>query len=83
MALGDPGIDEVGPKIAGRLNESGIHTFAALAVADVGAIRQVLEDAGPRYRMHDPGTWPQQAGLAAQGLWDELDALQDTLSGGR
>jgi large subunit ribosomal protein L21 len=29
-----------------------------------------------------PDTWPQQARLAAEGKWDELEALQGTLSGG-
>jgi len=33
--------------------------------------------------MHDPGSWPQQAGLAAEGKWDELQTLQDNLDGGK
>ena len=33
--------------------------------------------------MMDPTTWPQQAQLAADGKWDELDVLQDELDGGR
>ncbi|HBY69766.1 MAG TPA: 50S ribosomal protein L21, partial [Flavobacteriaceae bacterium] len=28
-------------------------------------------------------TWPQQAQLAADGKWDELEKLQDELDGGR
>jgi len=31
----------------------------------------------------DPGTWGQQAQLAAEGKMDELKALQDDLKGGR
>ena len=49
----------------------------------VSTIQMILDDAGPRYRMHDPASWPQQAGLAAAGQWDELEDLQDRLSGGR
>jgi hypothetical protein len=30
-----------------------------------------------------PDTWPEQAGLAAAGRWEELEALQDSLKGGR
>jgi hypothetical protein len=31
----------------------------------------------------DPGTWPQQAKLAAEGKMDELKKLQEELQGGR
>jgi small subunit ribosomal protein S2 len=33
--------------------------------------------------MFDPTTWPKQAKLAAKGKWDELQALKDSLQGGR
>jgi large subunit ribosomal protein L17 len=33
--------------------------------------------------MHEPKTWPEQAQLAAEGRWEELDKLQDLLRGGR
>jgi hypothetical protein len=46
-------------------------------------LREILEAAGSRYKMFDPATWPQQAGLAAQGKWEELKELQGKLSGGR
>jgi len=42
-----------------------------------------LTDAGPRYQMHDPTSWPQQSGLAAKGKWEELKTLQDKLDGGK
>ncbi len=76
-------VEGIGPKIASLLNEAGINTFAELAATDADKIREILEAAGSRYRVHDPATWPQQAGLAAEGKWDELQSLQDELKGGR
>lgn len=76
-------IEGVGPKIAGLLNDAGILTFAMLAETEPDKIREILAEAGNRYKMHDPTTWPQQAGLAAADKWDELEKLQDELKGGR
>jgi large subunit ribosomal protein L17 len=74
-------IEGIGPKISSALQGAGITTFAQLAAADADQLRQVLRGAG--VRVADPTTWPEQAGLAAAGRWDELAALQVTLKGGR
>jgi len=76
-------IEGIGPKIKELLWDSGIHSFAQLAAADPANIKSTLEDAGPRFKMHDPGSWPKQAKLAASGKWDELKKLQDVLDGGK
>lgn len=76
-------IEGIGPKIASILAEAGIDTFAKLAATDPDKIREILAEAGSRYKAHDPTTWPKQAALAAEGKWDELAALQDQLKGGR
>ncbi len=76
-------IEGIGPKIADLLQQAGIRTFADLANTSPDRIREILEAAGNRYKMHDPATWPQQARLAAEGKWDELKALQDQLHGGK
>jgi predicted flap endonuclease-1-like 5' DNA nuclease len=75
-------IEGVGPKIAGVLQEAGITTFAQLAQADVGRLREILTEVGIS-RISDPSTWPEQAKLAADGDWEGLEALQDRLKGGR
>ncbi|MEM9528507.1 MAG: hypothetical protein AAGA31_17975, partial [Bacteroidota bacterium] len=72
----------VGPKIESLLKEGGINTWAELAAADVARIQEILDAAGPRYKLAQPRTWPQQAGLAASGDWAALKALQDDLKGG-
>jgi len=76
-------IEGIGPKIAEHLNAGGILTFADLAGAPISKLKEILENAGPRYKMHIPDTWPQQAQLATDGKWDELQVLQDKLDGGR
>ena len=76
-------IEGVGPKIDGILKAAGFQTFAQLAQADVEKLREVLAEAGSRYKLAVPDTWPEQAALAAKGEWDALEELQDALSGGR
>jgi predicted flap endonuclease-1-like 5' DNA nuclease len=76
-------IEGIGPKIEQILNDGGIHTFKQLAKANADHLKELLLNAGPRFRMHDPATWMQQADLAAKGDWTTLDALQKALKGGR
>ena len=75
-------IEGIGPKISELLAAGGIPTFQALADANIDAVKAILEAAGPRYRIANPTTWAQQAGLAAAGKWDELSSLQDRIKGG-
>lgn len=76
-------VEGIGPKIAEKLNEAGFMTFKDVANATLEQLKAVLDEAGSRYRMHDPGTWAEQADLAANGKWDELEKLQDELDGGK
>lgn len=75
-------IEGVGPKIQGILYGAGIINYAGVAQRTPDDLRHILADA----HLHapvDPATWPQQARLAAEGQWDDLDELQDHLRGGR
>jgi predicted flap endonuclease-1-like 5' DNA nuclease len=77
-------IEGIGPKISSVLQAAGITTFAQLADTPAGRIEQILEEESPRLRrLADPTTWPEQAGLAAAGNWEALEALQGELKGGR
>ncbi len=76
-------IEGIGPKIEKLFNNAGIKTFADLAETPVKKLEEILEKAGPRYRMHNPGTWSRQAKLAAEGKWEELKAWQAKLKRGR
>ena len=74
-------IEGIGPKIAALLNQQGILRYADLAESPVEALRATLDEAGLHFAA--PDTWPQQASLAKYGRWEELDALQIDLKGGR
>jgi predicted flap endonuclease-1-like 5' DNA nuclease len=76
-------IEGIGPKIAELLNAAGIFTFAELAGAKIATLQGVLDAAGSRYKMHDPGTWAKQAKLATDGNWEKLAAWQEELKGGK
>lgn len=76
-------VEGIGPKIEGLLNEAGINSWADLAAADVEKLQAVLTEAGSRYAVHNPATWAQQADLCVKQAWDELQALQDALDGGK
>ncbi len=76
-------IEGIGPKIAGLLNNAGINTWEKLANTSVSDIQKILDDAGSRYSLADPKTWPKQSRMAADGKWDELQEYQDFLQGGK
>ena len=76
-------VEGIGPKIAEIFTEAGIGTWEALSKTSVDRLKEILEGAGSRYKMHDPTSWPQQAQLAAEGKFEELETLQDNLKGGR
>lgn len=76
-------VEGIGPKIAQLLQEGGIHTWQDLANTEAEDIKTILRAAGERYRIHDPTTWPEQAQLAVEHKWDELEEYQNALSGGK
>ncbi|MEN0006694.1 MAG: helix-hairpin-helix domain-containing protein [Bacteroidota bacterium] len=76
-------IEGIGPKIEQILKEGGIADWNALTEAKAKHLRKILDAAGSRFRVHDPGTWPAQARLAVNGEWDLLREYQDELKGGR
>ena len=76
-------VEGIGPKIEAVLHDAGILTFEQLAKTDPERINAILDAAGPRYRIHNPSTWPTQAELAAKNDWDKLKELKEHLLGGR
>lgn len=75
-------LEGIGPKINTVLHDAGIATFAELAAKSPEELCAILDHAGMT-SINDPTTWPKQAGLAAEGKWDELEAYQNSLQGGR
>ncbi len=74
-------LEGIGPKVAKLLEGIGITTFAGLASADLGKLRETLDAAG--YKYMEPAGWVEQAALAAKGDKEGLQKLQDSLKGGR
>jgi predicted flap endonuclease-1-like 5' DNA nuclease len=50
-------IEGIGPKIADLLRDEGINTFAVLARTSPTSIQNILDKAGPNFRMANPETW--------------------------
>jgi len=76
-------IDGIGPKIADLCHGIGIRSWADLAATEVSLLRTMLNDAGQRFKAHDPSTWPDQAALLAAGSWREFKASTEHTEGGR
>ena len=76
-------IEGIGKKIAEILTASGIASFEILSKATAKKLRTVLDEAGKKFKTHDPTTWPKQAKLAAAGKWAELKKLQSQLKSGK
>lgn len=76
-------VEGIGPKIEQLLHADGIKSFKDLAKAKQKQLEKILTNAGPRFSMHSPSTWPQQADLLVKGKKEELKILQDELKGGK
>jgi predicted flap endonuclease-1-like 5' DNA nuclease len=76
-------VEGIGPKIEDLCHGIGIRSWAELSITEVSLLRTMLADAGPRFKTHDPSTWPEQARLLAAGRWAEFKALTERLHGGR
>lgn len=75
-------VEGIGPKIEELFHAAGIKSWRELSQSDPGRLREILVEAGSRFQMHDPSTWPRQAALAAEGKWAELKTLTDELNSG-
>jgi predicted flap endonuclease-1-like 5' DNA nuclease len=76
-------VEGIGKKIASLLNKAGIVTYKDLAKSTIKNLNSILAEAGNEYKMHNPGSWPKQAKLAASSKWEELAILQKQLKAGK
>lgn len=76
-------IEGIGKKISDLLQKEGINSFSKLAKTSIKKLQALLETAGPKFKLHDPQTWPKQAKLAAAGDWEALQKWQAELTGGK
>jgi predicted flap endonuclease-1-like 5' DNA nuclease len=75
-------VEGIGPKISELCNAIGVTTWAQLAATEVDTLQSMLHDAGSRFQMHKPGSWPAQAGLLAAGQWAEFQQFTADLANG-
>jgi predicted flap endonuclease-1-like 5' DNA nuclease len=76
-------IEGIGPTIEKIFNAQGVQTFATLASLSSEKIHAMLDEAGPRFRMHDGSTWAEQAALLRDGEYEAFAALKESLKGGK
>jgi predicted flap endonuclease-1-like 5' DNA nuclease len=70
-------VEGIGPKIQQLFHAAGIKTWKALSETSVATCQQILTDAGNRFKVHQPGSWPMQAKMAHEGKWRDLAKWQD------
>ncbi len=76
-------IEGIGPAIEKLLNANGIENFNQLATEKVANLERILDEAGPRFRVHVPETWTDQAKLLNDGKIEAFNKLTEQLKGGR
>ncbi len=67
---------EISKSTADLLNQKGINTFSRLAKSTIKSLKELLEDAGPKYEKLNPSAWPKaaKAHLAANPTSKTKDA---------
>lgn len=76
-------VEGIGPKIQELFHNQDVKTWKALSECTVDKCQTVLNSGGDRFKMHNPGTWPEQAKMAYEGNWKQLLKWQDELDGGK
>ncbi len=76
-------VEGIGPKIEDLLKTNGVMNWHMLATSTTDSLKAILQKGGERFQMHDPSSWPDQAALAIEGKWAELEEYQVLLPGGR
>jgi len=76
-------VEGIGPKTQELFHNHDMKTWQALADSSVDKCKEVLVSGGNHFKMHNPGTWPKQSRMAADGKWQELFEWQEKLDGGK
>ena len=69
-------IEGIGPKMNEVLNDNGISSWSVLAGKSRDELKAILDKYGDKYKIIEPGDWPNQAKLAADDKWEELFRYQ-------
>jgi len=71
-------IKGIGPKMAAILQQASILTYADLARTELKRLEEILASE-QLLSLAQPATWLEQARLASQAAWEDLQALQQEL----
>lgn len=75
-------IEGIGPKIQELLYTNNIKNFEKLSRTNTLYLQNILDQAGNSFNMANPKTWAEQARLAHENKWEELDEYQNELYAG-
>lgn len=76
-------VEGIGPKIEELFHSAGLKTWWDISQASSERLKEILNNGGTQFKMHEPGTWPKQCLLMVEGKWEELKKWQDELDGGK
>jgi len=63
------------------LYKYGVRSYSDMVEEGATGLEEILESWGAKYKIHNPSTWPDQAQLAHDGKWSELEEYQEILKG--
>jgi predicted flap endonuclease-1-like 5' DNA nuclease len=72
-------IEGIGPVIESNLHDAGVRTYEDLANTSEAEIEKILAPITNNFAVFNCSTWAEQARLAADGKFDELENLKDIL----
>jgi predicted flap endonuclease-1-like 5' DNA nuclease/biopolymer transport protein ExbD len=75
-------VEGIGPVIESNLHDAGILTYEDLANTTEAEIEKILAPITNNFTVFNCSTWAEQAQLAADGKFDELQKLKDILDKG-
>ncbi|TFG78963.1 MAG: hypothetical protein E4H26_01110 [Flavobacteriales bacterium] len=70
-------VEGIGPKIQQLFHTAGIKTWKTLSETSVAKCQNILTEAGSRFKVHQPGSWPMQAKMAHEDKWNDLAKWQE------
>jgi predicted flap endonuclease-1-like 5' DNA nuclease len=75
-------VEGIGPVIERNLHDAGVLTYQDLANTTESEIEKILAPITNNFAVFNCSTWAEQAQLAADGKFDELEKLKDILDKG-
>jgi predicted flap endonuclease-1-like 5' DNA nuclease len=76
-------VEGIGKKIEALLYKNKMYSYKQLSKTTIKTLKEILDAGGSKFSMHNPGSWPKQAKLAAEAKWEDLELLQKHLKGGK